>query len=135
VLGMMLTIISATGINIWLKKRKTQDALNRLWPGLVWGTPNALVVSAIGYFAFGLSPTACFWVVLVGLTLAALTATTQERVARYLKYVFTLVTGAFFIVYFVEFGSAALSFAALQINVPLLLVAIWTGYSARKQQD
>ena len=134
VLGMMLTIISATGINIWLKKRKTQDALNRLWPGLVWGAPCALVVSAIGYFAVGLSPTLCFWVVLLGLTLAALKATTQEQVTRYLKYLFTLVTCAFLIVYFVEFGLTALNFAALQINVPLLLVAIWTGYSARKQQ-
>ena len=134
VLGMMLTIISATGMNIWLKKRKTQDALNRLWPGLVWGTPNALVVSAMGYFAFGLSPTVCFWVALLGITVAALKATTQERVTRYLKYVFTLVTCAFLIVYFVEFGPAALNFAALQINVPLLLVAIWTGYSGMRTQ-
>ncbi|TPV59156.1 PepSY domain-containing protein [Aestuariibacter sp. GS-14] len=133
ILGMMLTIISATGMNIWLKKRKTQDALNLLWPALIWGTPSALVASAAAYFAVSLSPTLSFWVVLCGLCVLALTTKSQQHVTRQLKQAFSLLTLCFLLVYFAVFGEAGFSIAALQINIPLLLIALWTGYSAHKQ--
>ena len=120
-------------MNIWLKKRKTQDALNLLWPALVWGTPGALVASAAAYFAVSLSPTLSFWVVLCGLCVLALTAKSQQHVTRQLKQAFSLLTLCFLLVYFAVFGEAGCSIAALQINLPLLLIALWTGYSAHKQ--
>lgn len=134
VLGMMLTIISATGINIWLKKRKTQDALNLLWPALVWGTPGALVASAIGYFGLGLSPTMCFWAVLVLIGVVSLKACSQEQVTQKVKYAFAILTGCFLVIYVIVFGAAALSIAALQINGPLLLIALWIGYSGTQSR-
>lgn len=47
VLGMALTVIAASGINIWLAKRGGRNYINDLWCACVWGTPLALVVSAI----------------------------------------------------------------------------------------
>ena len=44
-LGLSLTVISATGINIWLARRKTRDYLNDLWIGTIWGAPAALALT------------------------------------------------------------------------------------------
>src|SRR5690606_36055545 len=33
-LGLSLTVVSASGVNIWLEKRKYRDALNLIWPGV-----------------------------------------------------------------------------------------------------
>ncbi|OUS31867.1 hypothetical protein A9Q99_01870 [Gammaproteobacteria bacterium 45_16_T64] len=46
-LGMALTVVSATGINIWLAKRTRRSVLNDLWVAIVWGTPLALALSAL----------------------------------------------------------------------------------------
>ncbi len=46
-LGLSLTVISVTGINIWLARRKTRDYLNDLWIGSVWGAPAALALTAV----------------------------------------------------------------------------------------
>lgn len=137
VLGMMLTVISATGLNIWLKKRKTRDALNLLWPAFVWGTPVALVVSAAGYFATGISPTGCFWLSLMALLLGALKLQHETRIVRVFKKCLGLSIAVFWVVYVARFGSAAFSEAALQINLPLLALAawaLWSGYR-RSVQD
>ena len=46
-LGLALTAICASGINIWLARRKFYDPLNDLWLAVVWGIPLALSVSAL----------------------------------------------------------------------------------------
>ena len=46
-LGLSLTVVCVTGINIWLNRRKHEDNINYLWAALVWGTPLALTNSAI----------------------------------------------------------------------------------------
>lgn len=130
VLGMMLTIICATGMNIWLKKRQTQDAINLLWPAFVWGTPVALVVSALVYFAMAFSPTLIFWLGLVLLLGFALRCSDEAQITRLFKQMLAMAIVLLWIVYLVRFGSAAFSVAALQINVPLLVMAIWAFWSA-----
>ena len=39
VLGLALTVVSVTGVNIWLARRKARDYLDDLWAGLVLGRP------------------------------------------------------------------------------------------------
>ncbi|NKB38721.1 MAG: PepSY domain-containing protein [Gammaproteobacteria bacterium] len=46
-LGFALTLVSVSGINIWLSKRKVRDQINVIWSGIVWGLPVALTASAI----------------------------------------------------------------------------------------
>ena len=55
-LGLALTVVSATGVNIWLAKRAQDDWVDRAWTATVWGAPLALVVSAMGALFAGLSP-------------------------------------------------------------------------------
>ncbi len=129
ILGMMLTVISATGLNIWLKKRKTRDAINVMWPAFVWGTPVALVVSAIGYFAIALAPVWVFWLTLLALVAGGTKCAHEDNVVSVLKQALGVVIIMFWVVYVVQFGMAALSVAALQINLPLLAVGVWAMWS------
>lgn len=69
--GLALTIVSVTGINIWLHKRKHRDAINNLWAGLVWGTPLALTVLAIVDLYAGVASVGLYWVLTVAFMAAA----------------------------------------------------------------
>lgn len=60
-LGLALTYICVSGINIWLNKRKGVDNINFLWSGFVLGTPLALSFSFIISLVTSLSPVATFW--------------------------------------------------------------------------
>lgn len=62
VLGAALTVVSVTGINIWLSKRKHQDQWNGIWTGIVWGTPLGLFLSAVAGLLAGAGVTTVFWV-------------------------------------------------------------------------
>lgn len=55
VMGLALTIVSVTGINIWLSKRSQQDWVDDAWPAIVWGFPASLIVSAVFNMAFGIT--------------------------------------------------------------------------------
>jgi len=63
-MGLALTMACASGINIWLAKRKYKNWHNDVWVGFVWGTPLALSVSAIAAMANPLWATLTFWCVL-----------------------------------------------------------------------
>lgn len=63
--GLALTVVSVTGINIWLHKRKHRDAINNLWAGLVWGTPLALAVMAVVDLYVGAASVGLYWLLTV----------------------------------------------------------------------
>lgn len=69
VLGVGLCVICATGLDIWLvksaEKGKPHPALHRVWTVFVWGMPAALPAAAAAHLAFGWSPVAVFWALLV----------------------------------------------------------------------
>lgn len=73
--GLALTVVSATGVFIWLGKRRRRGlAAPRLyaaWHGVVWGAPAALLLTlAVRFVAGDAAPfTAIFW---IGLVLAVL---------------------------------------------------------------
>lgn len=56
ILGLLLTVVSVTGINVWLAKRNMQDSVDRAWKGFVWGTPLALTSSAFASIFFHVEP-------------------------------------------------------------------------------
>lgn len=47
-LGLGLTVLCASGVNIYLAKRREQTVLNGLWAAWVWGWPAALAAAAAG---------------------------------------------------------------------------------------
>lgn len=59
-LGLALTVVSVTGVHVWLARRGRLDWINDLWAGFVWGLPLALAVSALASVALGLAPLAVF---------------------------------------------------------------------------
>ncbi len=61
ILGLALTVVSVTGINIWLLRRKTVTAINDIWLGFVWGVPIAILVSAITQITLGIPSVAIVW--------------------------------------------------------------------------
>lgn len=46
-LGLALTTVSVTGINIWLAKTQQSERVRSIWSGLVWGIPVGLTVTAL----------------------------------------------------------------------------------------
>lgn len=123
VLGLSLTVVSATGINIWLEKRKYRDALNLVWPGLVWGMPLALVVASFTQVVFHLPSTAIFWAAMVITMTAGIFLRDEFKYKRSLQ----ILTAAALLIlvagYTVKYGSAALSAAGWPISAVLVGLA------------
>lgn len=129
-LGLALSVVSVTGINIWLEKRKYRDALNTIWPGVVWGTPLALTAASFTQIVFAVPSAAVFWIGLALTMSAGVLVRDEVRYRRRLQAataigLVLLVTGHLF-----TFGGAALSAAGLPVSLVLLMVALWFAYMA-----
>ncbi|MBL4672150.1 MAG: PepSY domain-containing protein [Arenicella sp.] len=123
-LGLAITIVSVSGINIWLAKRKYKDLINDLWAGFVWGTPIALIVPAITRFSFNFVSNYWFWFCLI-LSCAYACKLQNEGQARiHLTRIFAAMTLVLIIVYTAKFGYHALTGLPLVINGLLLTTAL-----------
>ena len=77
VFGLALTVVSATGVYIWLGKRSRrgieEPRLRAMWNAAVWGSPFALALTLAVRFAFGNAApfAAIFWLTLAGLVAVA----------------------------------------------------------------
>jgi uncharacterized iron-regulated membrane protein len=75
--GLALTVVSATGVYIWLGKRSRrgieEPRLRAAWGAVVWGSPFALALTLAVRFAFGNAApfAAIFWLTLAVLVAAA----------------------------------------------------------------
>ncbi|PCJ23368.1 MAG: peptidase [SAR86 cluster bacterium] len=137
VLGMSLTVVSATGINIWLQKRKYRDALNLIWPGIVWGMPLALVVASFTQVIFHLPSSPVFWGCMVVAMTAGLFVQNEAIYKRYLLNLTALSLVFLVSAYGIKFESYALVPAGLSINLVLLAAAVWfflAAYDNRRRE-
>lgn len=82
-MGLALTVICASGVNIWLAKRSDRSAVNDLWVAVVWGSPAALALAAAGAM-LELPPLATFAAGLVAATGLALWLKHETRTRRLL---------------------------------------------------
>lgn len=124
ILGMMLAVVSATGVSIWLGKRKRRTMMDALWPAFVWGTPIALATSAIATLTGGTAITGwVFWLVLLVTTSLGVRLDADLVRRRYPSLLggclITLVA-----LYVLHNGSAALHVASWPVTVTLLCAAI-----------
>lgn len=123
ILGIALTVISATGVNIWLAKRKHKSFLNDAWIGFIWGIPLALVISAI-VSIFGFSSTAIFWLIVLSAVFASVLTRSSST-----KRVLVTLSGAsllgLLISYLTQFESLETNPAAMFINLGLFCIAIF----------
>jgi hypothetical protein len=123
-LGLALTVVSASGVNIWLARRSRRDALDLLWPGLVWGFPLALVACALLSTA-GLPVGAPALWSATGLALAAAIAAGDVRRARHwLRGALAAACVALAAAHALRHGASSLAGAALGVNSALLAAAL-----------
>lgn len=91
VFGMMLTVVSATGVYIWLGKRRrrgiNEPRLLAAWDAVVWGLPLALAVTLAARFlvgnAFPFAPV--FWLIALGLLVACIAVAGRLPVRRLMQ--------------------------------------------------
>lgn len=101
VLGILASVMVATGGNIWLIKRRHRQSahpvLERAWVAVVWGTPAALGLTLLAGVGLGIttgSLTALFWISLAGCLGAsmALPGTDWRRLYRGVTALAILIT-------------------------------------------
>jgi uncharacterized iron-regulated membrane protein len=122
-LGLALTVVSVSGVNIWLARRGGRDWINALWCGTVWGLPLALVVAALQGLIIGMNPLGGFVLVWLVAMVLCLRVADENRSARILQYscaaALLLLLLDYYIVHADYFGLPG----NLTINVGLLILA------------
>lgn len=129
-LGLALTVVSVTGINVWLARRRTRDYLNDAWNGIVWGAPVAFAVTATTQIILGWPSTAIFWVTLAAATVLCLKLRDVERGALLLQRAAAIALAVLLAAYAVRFGHDALTPAAFGVNAAIGVTAAvfaWMG--------
>jgi hypothetical protein len=134
-LGLALTVVSVTGINVWLARRKTRDYLNDLWTGIVWGTPIALVISALAQLVLGAASAGVFWLSILGAIVMCLRLRNERRGAGLLQLGFCTATVLLLAGYGLRFGSDAASPAAVAMNLALGVAALIFGRLGMRQKS
>ncbi len=121
--GLALAAVAASGVNIWLAKRRRDDGLSDLWVGIVWGTPLALAVSAaIGLYA-DMPLTWIMWAVVAAACAVSLAVGDRVASKRILRLALLGATLLLVICHAGKFGSAAYSGAPGGINLGLIAFA------------
>lgn len=124
ILGVALCVVCVSGVNIWLNKRKHRDIINDIWPGFVWGTPVAILGSALISLMLGVSATAGFWLLLLSSAVMAMLVKQAGVTRKYLITGSAVLAVVLAVVHVVIYGSHAGQGAALVINTTLLITGI-----------
>lgn len=137
VLGLALTVVSVTGFNVWLARRRGRDRINDLWSGFVWGAPPALGLTAIAQVLLGIPSTPVFWVGL-GLAMAWAVRVQDETASkRQLQALTAGVLVALVAGYGLRFQADALKTVPVAVNGALLVAAgvfAWVANRSRERQ-
>lgn len=130
VLGMLATVVAASGMNIWLLKRRQRGRelprLERAWQATVWGTPAAmafvLLMTVAGVSGMG-ALIAAFWgVLLVIVVCAAAGSIAPREPLRFATGILLLVTLA---LHAVRHADQFASPAAWGVSAALAACAAW----------
>ncbi len=121
VMGLALTYISVSGINIWLNKRGKIDNINYLWSSFVYGTPFALSASLMTSILFDVSAHQSFWFALVASLLVAGLLKNVSKISYSLVICTVGVLLITLVVYGINYGKLILIPAITTINICLLL--------------
>jgi len=132
-LGLALSVVAVSGVNVWLHRRKNRDALNNVWVAIVWGAPLAMAVPALGSVASVLNPTALFWFVMMGSMALAQRVDDPQRSRRFLQRLTAAVLVVAVALHVWRFGVYAIAApAVLGVNVTLLMLALLLAFPARR---
>jgi uncharacterized iron-regulated membrane protein len=123
VLGLALTVVSVTGINVWLARRRGRDRWNDLWSGFVWGAPPALGFAAIAEVLLEIPSTGLFWAGLVAAMAWAVRVRDEVASKHRLQAVTAAVLAVLVLGYGLRFRADAFTALPVAINAGILLTA------------
>ena len=126
-LGLGLSFICTTGVDIWLAKTaargRDRPVIQAVWTSFVWATPAMLAAAAVVYMLWSVPPEPVFW---TGLALLSLAGTWVAQ--QILHWAAPLAAGvavlALPLAHFIRFGSDAAAPAAMGINTGWALAAV-----------
>ncbi|GHA17349.1 hypothetical protein GCM10008090_28800 [Arenicella chitinivorans] len=124
ILGLALTVVSVSGVNLWLTKRRKRDAINNLWVGLVWGTLVALSVTAAYRFLTNDAPSWLFWLTLLVSAGYAHWVNHEASAKRHLILAWLCSSVAVLITYVAQYGPAAATPISFWVNGLMLAIPL-----------
>lgn len=133
-LGLALTVICASGVNIWLARRAQPNHLDLLWSGFVWGVPLALSLAALGALLSG-SPEILFLSVLSGSIAGSLLWRDAAALRRSLQWTLLLSLGAVIVVHAWRFGLAPRNGAVAGVHGAILVVAAYLLWRCQRRRQ
>ncbi len=123
-LGLALTVVSATGVNVWLARRQIRTRANDLWCATVWGIPAALAVSAALAVLTGLPALPAFLACWAAAILAALKLRDVTRSRRTLQGITAMSLLAVVAGHYAQHRDAFDNPVYPAVSISLLVVAI-----------
>lgn len=133
ILGVMLTALCVSGMEIWLSKKAHPPLATRLWYSVVWGSVSALSLTAVADMFFTGSLVVVFW------SLMALITVLTVLISRLSKALWLMISGLsvllLLVVYFTNNGTASFTTSSLQLNVPLSFYVVWSIWRARRLME
>lgn len=130
ILGLALSVIAVSGINIWLAKRRQRDGLNNIWTAIVWGTPLAIGLTALSQLTLGFSSHWLFWGTLVVTALFTQRLDNHKRSKAILQFGAAITLLTVVALHSVHFGGLAWQAAPLGVNLSFIATAMllfWRG--------
>ena len=128
VLGVMLTMLCVSGMEIWLSKKAHPPLASRLWYSAVWGSISALALTAVADMFFAGSLITVFWCLMLFNTAVAVPLKSLTKaVWLFISGISVLIL---LITYAVVYQEAALSVASLQLNIPMAVYVVWSLFRA-----
>lgn len=135
ILGLALTIVCATGVNIWLARRKFTSFINDLWVAVVWGSPLAIVLASMSVMT-RLSATMIFLLSTVMCIIYALWKKNPPRVKSHLQLLTALVLLVIPVWHHLHFSMSWNWNLVNAINFSLVIgsaIYIWLGLSVNRK--
>lgn len=143
ILGLAISIVSATGVNIWLIKRREKGRpaprLELAWAATIWGTPLALAFCMVLPSVMAVEGTllnAMFWLCLLVLISISFAFTDRAAFSRLLRGATGLLIIAAVLIKWGTYMGEVNSPAAVALNVVFLgtaLAFLWAGWPVRQR--
>ena len=135
VLGLSLTIVCVTGINIWMARTQQGERLKSAWAGIVWGTPLSLCMCAILFLIIEVNSIIDFLLVLAVNVVIAMALNHEERSQRTLKTLLSASLICLTLIHSIIFKEVAFSGIFALINSSLLITALIILFNIHRKQN
>ena len=124
-MGLAITVVSVSGVNIWLARRGGRSRVNDVWCAVVWGAPLALSACFLAAITVGFSGVGAAFTIAALVALGvSLFLSDEVATASFLKKFTALLLLAAVVVHVSRFGVSDIPAAVLGVNGLFTLTAL-----------